>query len=188
MPRFDTWADADDQAMMFHSWLMDEDWTWLAQALGLVVDMKTLPKTIANHDNRANIEIHSVRTAMKRGTLGWPEQHIVVVVTQRRAGYFDKAKQQTKDGQAGLWDEHADFKYRAGCTLMIDPEKMQIRRVIRTPGTVADDNELDRMRRYLLGGLTPPNAFDGIATRFGEPARFGGNVEPFALLHSQGGA
>ena len=30
---------------------------------------------------------------------------------------------------------------------------MQIRRVIRTPGTVADEDELDRMRRYLLGGL-----------------------------------
>jgi hypothetical protein len=188
MPRFNTWVDADDQAKLFHSWLLDEDWTWLAQALGLVVGMSNLPQTIANHDNRANIEIHSVRTAIKRGPLGWPEQHMVVVVTQRRAGYFDKAKQQAKDRQPGPWDDHADFKYRAGCTLLIDPENTKIRRVIRTPGTVADDNELDRMRRYLLGGLTPPNAFDGIASRFGDHARFGETVEPFALLHSQGGA
>jgi hypothetical protein len=33
---------------------------------------------------------------------------------------------------------------------------------------VADDDELDRMRRYLLGGLAPPNAFAGVAERFGE--------------------
>jgi hypothetical protein len=58
---------------------------------------------------------------------------------------------------------------------------MEIRRVIRTPGTVANDDELDRMRRYLLDGLTPPDAFQGIA------GRFGGNTEPFAFLHSHEG-
>jgi hypothetical protein len=63
-----------------------------------------------------------------------------------------------------------DFKYRAGCTLRIDPEKTQIRRVIRTPGTVADDGELERMRRYLLDGFAPPNAFMGVAERFKESA------------------
>ena len=38
------------------------------------------------------------------------------------------------------------------------------------------------MRRYLLGGLTPSNAFAPITERLGD------RVEPFALLHSQGGA
>jgi hypothetical protein len=185
MPRFDTWVDADKQAAMFHSWLLDEDLTWLARALGLVVEIGSLPKTISAHrrdPNRANIEIHAVRTAMKRGALGWPEQHMVVVVTQWRAGFFDKDTQEAKDRQPGAWTDRADFKYRAGCTLLIDPEEMQIRRVIRTPGTVADDDELDRMRRYLLDGLTPPNAFAGVAERFGESA------EPFAFLHSHSGA
>jgi hypothetical protein len=183
MLRFDTWVDADKQAAMFHSWLMDEDWAWLSRALGLVVEVGSLPMTIAaSHGNRANIEVHSVRTAMKQGVLGWPEQHMVVVLTQWRAGYFDKGKQQTKDQEPGAWsDEALDFKYRAGCTLLIDPEGMQIRRVIRTPGTVADDDELDRMRRYLLGGLTPPNAFAGVGERFGDKA------EPFAFLHSHAG-
>jgi hypothetical protein len=59
---------------------------------------------------------------------------------------------------------------------------MQIRRVIRTPGTVADEDELDRMRDYLLGGLTPPDAFAPVA------ARFAATAEPFAFLHSHGGA
>jgi hypothetical protein len=181
MPRFDTWLDADKQAAMFHSWLMDEDLTWLSLALGLVVDIDGLPLTISSRRNRANIEVHSVRTAMKQGSLGWPEPHMVVVLTQWRAGFFDKGKQAAKDQIPGsAKDPERDFKYRAGCTLLIDPQEMEIRRVIRTPGTVADHDELDRMRDYLLGGLTPPDAFNGVATRFGEGA------EPFAFLHSHG--
>jgi hypothetical protein len=120
---------------------------------------------------------------MKQGALGWPESHMVVVLTQRRAGYLDKAKQKEQDqtpNSANYPD--CDFKYRAGCTLLIDPQEMQIRRVIRTPGTIADEDELDRMRNYLLEGLTPPNAFAPVSARLGEGA------EPFAFLHSQGGA
>ena len=56
-----------------------------------------------------------------------------------------------------------------------------VRRVIRTPGTIMDDGELDRLRRFLAeGGLEPANAF--------EPT--GGSWrrrEPFAMLHRHGG-
>jgi hypothetical protein len=185
MPRFDLWLEADKQAELFHGWLMDESWRWMTDTLGLVVDVGKLPRTIsANRKNpgRANVEIHSVRTAMKRGGLGWPEPHVVVVITQWRAGFFDKGKQKEKDKQVGAWgDPERDFRYRAGCTLLIDPEGMRIRRVIRTPGAVDDDDELDRMRRYLLDGLSPPNAFAPVA------ARFSATAEPFALLHAHGG-
>jgi hypothetical protein len=97
------------------------------------------PMTISCRNGRASIEVHSVRTAMKQGALGWPEQHMVVVLTQWRAGYFDKKMQKDKDGAPNSAnDPDRDFKYRAGCTLLIDPQEMEIRRVIRTPGTVAD--------------------------------------------------
>jgi hypothetical protein len=183
MPRFDTWLDADKQAAMFHAWLMDEDMTWLSLALGLVVDINGLPMTISSRNGRASIEVHSVRTAMKQGALGWPEQHMVVVLTQGRAGYFDKEIQKVKDQTPNADDDpDRDFKYRAGCTLLIDPQEMQIRRVIRTPGTVADEDELDRMRNYLLEGLAPPNAFAPVSERFAASA------EPFAFLHSHGSA
>jgi hypothetical protein len=185
MPRFDIWVDADKQAAMFHSWLLDEDWRWMADALGLVVQVGNLPKTISarSYDhNQANVEIHAVRTAMKRGPLGWPEQHMVVAVTQWRAGFLDKDRQKAKDQQPGAWnDPERDFQYRAGCTLLIDPQEMLIRRVIRTPGTVDNEDELDRMRHYLLNGLSPPDAFAPVA------ARFSASAEPFALLHSHGG-
>jgi len=182
MPRFETWLDADKQAGMFHGWLMDEDLAWLSLALGLVVDVDGLPMTISAKNSRASIEVHSVRTAIKQGALGWPEQHMVVVLNQWRAGFFDKDKQKTRDQLPDAFnDPERDFKYRAGCTLLIDPQEMQIRRVIRTPGTVADEDELNRMRDYLLGGLTPPNAFAPVT------GRFAANAEPFAFLHSHGG-
>jgi hypothetical protein len=164
---------------MFHAWLIDEDLTWLSLALGLVVDINGLPMTISSKGGRASIEVHSVRTAMKQGALGWSEQHMVVVLTQWRAGYFDKEKQKVKDQTPNSAnDPDRDFKYRAGCTLLIDPQEMQIRRVIRTHGTVADEYELDRMRNYLLEGLAPPNAFAPVSERFAASA------EPFAFLHS----
>lgn len=182
MPRFDTWLDADKQAAMFHAWLLDEDLAWLSLALGLVVNLEGLPMTIASREGRASIEVHSVRTAMKQGSLGWSEAHMVVVLTQRRAGYFDKKIQKTMDRNPdSANDPDRDFTYRAGCTLLIDPQEMEIRRVIRTPKTVADEAELDRMRTYLLEGLAPPNAFDSVAERFGA------NAEPFGFLHSQVG-
>jgi hypothetical protein len=183
MERGELWLNVDKQAAMFHSWLLAEEWAWLVGALGLVVHVGDLRTISANHrrPDRANIEIHSIRTAMKRGPLGFPEPHMVVVISQWRAGFFDKATQQKMDKTPGAYAGERDFKYRAGCTLLIDPEKMEVRRVIRTPGTVADDNELDRMRRYLLDGLSPPDAFQGVARRFDE------NAEPFALLHSHGG-
>ena len=182
MPRFATWLDTDKQAAMFHAWLMDEDLAWLSLALGLVVDVGGLPTTISAKNGRANIEVHSVRTAIKQGALGWPEKHMVVVLSQWRAGFFDKDMQKAKDQFPDAFnDSKRDFKYRAGCTLLIDPEEMQIRRVIRTPGTVADEDEFGRMRDYLLGGLTPPDAFAPVTDRFAA------NAEPFAFLHSHGG-
>ncbi|MDW9593543.1 hypothetical protein GOA63_15145 [Sinorhizobium meliloti] len=184
MERYDIWLSAEKQAAMFHSWLMDESLTWLAEVLGLVVHTQDLPKTISARRKdpaRANIEIHSVRTALKRGPLGLPEPHMIVVVTQWRAGFFDIGKQRAMDQTPDGWaDPKRDFKYRAGCTLLMDPEQMKLRRVIRTPGTVADEDELQRMRRYLLRGLTPPNAFDGATKRLGD-------AEPFAFLHSHVG-
>lgn len=183
--RFDLWLDAARQAAIFHGWLMQDNWRWMSNALGLIVDLHDLPGTISaqrRNPSQANIEIHSVRTAMKRGPLSWPEPHLVVVVTQWRAGFFDRALQKEKDKLPSSYNDPArDFKYRAGCTLLIDPEGMKIRRVIRTMGRIDDDDELDRVRTYILRGLAPPDAFAPISKRFASTA------EPFALLHSHAG-
>ena len=183
MTRRELWLEAERQAALFHGWLLDEDAAWLANCLGLVVTGGGIPQTISSRNGRPSVEIHSVRTVMKRGPLGWAEKYLVVVVTQRRVGYFDKQKQVAMDSTPDAWkDREPDFKYRAGCTLLIDPERTQIRRVVRTPGTITDDGELDRLRTYLRRGLDPSNAFDGVGERLKSTA------EPFAFLHSHMGA
>ena len=60
-----------------------------------------------------------------------------------------------------------------------------MRRVIRTPGTIADDDELDRVRRFLLGERGGSgNAFDGgLAIEPAASATPATASEPFALLH-----
>jgi hypothetical protein len=61
----------------------------------------------------------------------------------------------------------------------MNPASMEVRRVIRTPGTIADDEQLNRLRRYLTGGgLEPTNAF-------APPGNPMDAREPFALLHAE---
>lgn len=124
-----------------------------------------------------------MRTALRRGPRGGaPVTDLVVEITQRRRGYFDRKVQEDRDrvGAVRLGDDDVfDFTYRAGCTLLIDPVTMEVRRVIRTRGTIGDNKELERMRKFLVeGGLEPANAFapalSAIAAR-----------EPFAMLHRE---
>lgn len=81
-------------------------------------------------------------------------------------------------------NELGDFTYRAGCTFFVNPETKEIRWVVRTAGTITDDRELERMRRYLTGDHLPNlNEF-----AISDPGSLGlslkeGRDEPFALLH-----
>ena len=156
----------------------------LARAIGLVLEEDNPPPTVfrstGSSENRVEVIVHSVRTALRRSPRGEPVTDLVVEITQGRRGYFDPAKQQlmddtTKPGPAA--DDKGDFCYRAGCTVLINPKKMEVRRVIRTPGTIARDEQLEAMRRFLTeGGLEADNAFD-----FARSALYA--REPFALLH-----
>ena len=72
-----------------------------------------------------------------------------------------------------------DFIYRAGCTLIMNQTTMEVRRVIKTPGTIADNVQLNKLRRFLVeGGLEPGNAFELSAKQMD-------SREPFALLHRE---
>ena len=68
--------------------------------------------------------------------------------------------------------------YRAGCTLLLNPKTMEIRRVIRTSGDVADDSALDEMRAFLTEKMQRMNSFDGVEKMLR-------TKEPFALLHRE---
>jgi len=182
--RLRIWRESEEQKKLFWRWLMAEDMRQLMPALGIVTSAAGAPLTIYRSDTAPGmlaVEIHSVRTALRRDRRGRQAPDLVIEITQRRRGYFDPEIQAKKDsGELPVGDdERCDFYYRAGCTLLMNPIGMTIRRVIRTPGAIDNDAELTRMRDYLLGGLEPASAFTG-------PIEVLNAAEPFALLHSHG--
>ena len=61
--------------------------------------------------------------------------------------------------------------------MLIDPQTMELRRVIRTPGDVCSNRELERMRRFLTDGSPEPSdAFWMFRDNLNA-------AEPFAVLH-----
>jgi hypothetical protein len=181
--RYKTWEGVDANAEVLWFWLMKGKGRKWARAAGLVLDDDDPPPPPTVFRSKASgqvaVEVHSVRTAVRRTPRGAPTTDIVVEITQRRRAYFDpnKQKQMDQSGTTFAPTDEGDFKYRAGCTLLINPKTMEVRRVIRTPGTIADNAQLERVRRFVAdGGLEPGNPFD--FARRAMTAR-----EPFALLH-----
>ena len=177
--RYETWEGVEQNSKVLWAWLHGKG-RRLAPAFGLVLAEHDPPPTVFRSGpeaSRVAVEVHSVRTAVRRTPRGSPTTDLVVELTQRRRGYFSAAKQEAMDKlPPGAAMEKEDFVYRAGCTIIINRTTMEVRRVIRTPGTIVDDRELKRLRQFLLGGMEPPNAF--------VPARAAmDNPEPFALLH-----
>ena len=182
--RYKTWLGVEVDAATLWSWLMKGKGRKLTKAFGLVVDEDNPPPTVFRSPSSINsvaVEVHSVRRALRRSPRGETVADLVVEITQRRRGYFDpdKQKEMDKPGISHPPHEKGDFRYRAGCTVLMDPTTMEVRRVIRTAGTIADDEQLKRVRKYITEGAAgPSNAF--------QPARKAiQEREPFALLHRQ---
>ena len=185
--RFTVWRTSEDNRLALWRWLVRGDGRKYAEAFGLVLDTAAAPMTVyRNRERVPAVEVHSVRTALRRSPRGALLSELVVEITQRRRGYFDRARQTRADAHRQPMSRatDGDFIYRAGCTILMDPVTLLPRRVIRTAGTVADDGELERMRRFLTGDAPPGgNAFDSgrpVSLRQrGATAR----REPFAALH-----
>jgi hypothetical protein len=189
--RFQVWKELDRMRPALWQWLRGGDSFGrdYARLFGLVIDPAAAPATVSRRNNQPNgepsVEVHAVRPAMRRGNQGMIKTDLVIEVTQRRDGYFDEAVQERMDAGGGE-RVPPDFIYRAGATIVIDPATREVRRVIRTPGTIADKRELDRVRSFYQGVHDGGNAFDGgLGKSLRE--RQGDRDEPFALLHAAAG-
>jgi len=181
--RSETWAGAEKNGLFLWVWLIRGKGRKYAESIGLVLDENAVPSIFRSKKfpNTIAVEVHSVRWTTRRSVRGAPTSDLVVEITQRRRGYIDPQMQlQVDSGKIPPTDDF-DFKFRAGCTLIMNPNTMEVRRVIRTPGTIADNSQLERMRRHLAGvGLEPLNAFDQANVGFQAN-------EPFAMLHQEVG-
>ncbi|MFN0156366.1 MAG: hypothetical protein ACKVUT_18475, partial [Gaiella sp.] len=185
--RFKVWQDLGRVRPILWKWLREGDSLGrdYARLFGLVIDEgEAPPPTVARGKGGPAVEIHSVRPTMRRTMSGMASTDVVVEITQRRDGYFDPLEQARMDSAAPGRRRQPDFLYRAGATILIDPVSREVRRVIRTPGTIADDDELERVRRFLLGeGGGSGNAFDGGMAMSLQDRDRSARAEQFALLH-----
>jgi hypothetical protein len=187
--RYEVWKDTGRVRAKLGRWLRDGESFGrdFATLFGLVLD-NGAPRTVyRSSDGNPAVEVHSVRPALRRTLDGSVLTDIVIEVTQRRRGYFDGGIQRRQDANesdaAGAGK--GDFTFRAGCTVLVDPRSADVRRIIRTPGTIASDRDLERARRFVSGeGGIAGNAFDaGLPGSLAAGGRRKQRDEPFALLH-----
>jgi hypothetical protein len=182
--RFEIWKDLDRVRALLWKWLHDGD-TYgrdYARLFGLVIDGGAPASVYLGAEGEPAVEVHAARPALRRTIDGGAHTDIVIEITQRRRGYFDANVQEAVD--AGRPAPKPDFIFRAGCTALVDPRTAEVRRVIRTAGTITATAELDRVRDFLTGrrGVVG-NSFDaGFAESLADEYR-STRVEPFALLH-----
>jgi hypothetical protein len=181
--RLKTWQGVRANAKVIWHWLVDPGKPGRTLApifFGIDFLSDKTPPTVyrMRRDGDVATEVHSVRTSVRRGARGGTVTDLVVEITQRRRGYFDPQVQLEKDHPGDVAPlGKGDFTYRSGCTLILNPATRELRRVIRTAGTISDDAALERVRKYLVeGGLPPSNALSGLRNQLESP-------EPFALLH-----
>lgn len=187
--RYQVWRNMEENRATVWRWLMHGNGRRYHKAFGLVVDANASKKkrTIYTDERGVpSVEVHSVRTALRRDSRGQTVTDIVIEVTQRRRGYFEESKQKEMDGGNTPIPSYrdGDFKFRTGCTIVIDSTRNTFRHIIPTPGTIDDDTELGYVRAYLNSEVeSDSNSFDGRRQRSLTEPRGKRRSEPFAMLH-----
>ncbi len=126
----------------------------------------------------AKFEVHSLRPARRVGPDGQLLVDLVIEITQQKAGYFDPAIQDQVDNKGMNPAPPADFIFRGGCTLLVDPITSRVRYCITK--NILNDDRLERQRRYMSGSGNTDNSLR--AVYFGSVYQ-SGLKEPFAFLH-----
>lgn len=141
-------------------------------------------------DGKYTFEVHSLRGARRVAPDGKSLNQVIISITQKRTVPIDKNLDWDKFSK--LSDKEKDdvqqFKFRGGCTLILDLQDLSLRYVIKKTiddevdnkgKFVAENERLKRQREYRTAG----DAASLRATYFGKA----GNDEidePFAMLHT----
>jgi quinol monooxygenase YgiN len=154
----------------------------ISQALGLCLGKSAIGTIYRSRtDGLPSLEVHSVRSARRPLQNGRTIVDVVVELIQRRRGYFDPEKQTQAEALAPdspAWQKEfcRDFKFRGGCTLLINGETGEVRYCIVK--NVLSAARLARQREFTS---TPSQT--SLRATYEAPTPVGGSREPFALLH-----
>jgi hypothetical protein len=165
-------------AMHFHQWLTTSKTVTTAEieSLGLSFDLDSKSWSIRRGtDNRPIFEVHSFRPCRRIGPDRQQRTEFVVEIVQKRMGFFDEQIQRVVDaGKVAVDYRRADFSFRGGCTLLIDPREGRIRYCIQKP--ISDQDRLSLERKFRMG-----EAGDGVGGIYIDGDARPRN--PFAFLH-----
>lgn len=171
------WEKMNHNAYVVWRWLTRHCSTDYAEEIGLALSVDA-PGSFYRKNGVPTAEVHSVRVARRSTPRGDQVTDLVVEILQRRRGYLDEREQRDVDARIDVPDDEpdGDFKFRGGCTLLIDPDTYRVRYAITKH--ILSEGRLRRQREF-CGGENPALR----ATYFGDPERQAGQREPFALLH-----
>lgn len=151
--RSDVFRDMNKYGGLIHAWLKHEGGQRILGDAGIVLRRDAPQSILRGDDDLPLFEVHSVRTALRRGSKTNLVADLVIEITQRRRGFYDPQEQSLADrgDLKGRGQDDVDFWFRRGCTLILNQRTKAVRWMARTHGDITDDRELDRVRNFLLG-------------------------------------
>ncbi len=117
-------------------------------------------------------EVHSIRPIRRVGPGGHLLMDLLVEITQWRPGFKTEGLQ-----PLNATKQNSDFKFRGGCTLIIDIETFKVRYCISK--NIKDEN---RYRQQQMYHFNSPESQSLWATYFDDPIRRS-KINPFARMH-----
>lgn len=126
---------------------------------------------LLSYGRKFPFEVHSFRGARRVGPDGDTVDEVIISLTQKRDITLEE------NVKPENYDKAAKFRFRGGCTLILDLQTLKLKFAIRK--SIGDESRLQRQRAY----RTSEAGASLRATYFGSPERTA-KVEPFAQLHS----
>jgi hypothetical protein len=151
-------------------WITAAEGRDAAKAASLVLELdENAPQGFFREETGPNrgkprLEIHSVRPARRIGPDNQTVTELVIEMTQVRRAYYD-AKLQTRVDRGLENSPEADFIFRGGCTLLVNPASAKVKYAIYK--NILSEDRLNRMRDFIDSDLKPSLR----ATYLGDPRK-----------------
>ena len=150
--RVDAYNQMRSNSAKLHDWIAKSVKEKHSKLFGLDLT-KDAVQSIRRTDNGLPVfEVHSLRPCQRIGPDGQNQFDLIVEIVQKRKGFFDADVQKKVDAGANGFEYdkvEADFTFRGGCTLIIDPDTAKIRYCIAK--NIRSDKRLGDERDFRTG-------------------------------------